>query len=115
MFHRTALSYLAAAAAAVAGLNNARAQCQPTWHAAPAGATGSQEVNGLIYASCRWVPDNGQYTPTRLVAAGTFTQAGATPTNRIASWDGTAWYSFGSGMNGTVSALATDGTTLYAG
>ncbi len=56
-----------------------------------------------------------------LYAAGTFSVAGGIPVNRIARWDGQAWSPLGSGMNGTVMALAFyddglgDGPVLYAG
>ncbi|MFZ4768177.1 MAG: choice-of-anchor D domain-containing protein, partial [Roseimicrobium sp.] len=45
-----------------------------------------------------------------------FTTAGGTSANRIAKWNGSAWSALGTGMNGTVSALAADSTGhLYLG
>ena len=52
---------------------------------------------------------------TNLYAGGYFTTAGGVPANNIAKWDGSAWSALGSGMNGTVYALAVSGTDLYAG
>ncbi|MFN5956748.1 MAG: hypothetical protein ACK462_02265, partial [Planctomyces sp.] len=42
-----------------------------------------------------------------LIASGLFTNAGGVPANRIARWNGSAWSSLGSGLNGTASALTT--------
>ena len=50
-----------------------------------------------------------------LFIGGVFTNVGSAIANRIAKWDGAAWSALGSGMNGTVRALAIDGTNLYAG
>jgi hypothetical protein len=46
---------------------------------------------------------------------GTFTSAGGQPANRIAKWDGTNWWALGSGFISTITALAVNGTNLYAG
>jgi hypothetical protein len=46
---------------------------------------------------------------TDLYAGGDFTTAGGVPVNRIAKWDGSTWSASGSGVNGTVYALAADG------
>jgi trimeric autotransporter adhesin len=43
---------------------------------------------------------------SELIVGGAFTQAGGQTANRIARWTGTAWAPLGSGMNGTVAALA---------
>jgi T5SS/PEP-CTERM-associated repeat protein len=55
----------------------------------------------------------------RLIAGGTFTQAGGQTANRIAAWDGTSWQPLGTGpangVNGTVSALAVYDGRLIAG
>jgi len=49
-------------------------------------------------------------------AGGTFITAGGVTTNNIAKWNGSAWSSLGSGVNGGVNALAIDGSgSLYAG
>jgi hypothetical protein len=60
---------------------------------------------------------------TNLYAGGGFTRrcddatcaAFTTGYNRIASWNGTTWNPLNFGLNSTVSALAWDGTNLYAG
>ena len=60
---------------------------------------------------------------TNLYAGGTFTNAGGVRVNRIAKWDGSTWSALGSGMGSSdlyepwssVSALAVNGTDLYAG
>ncbi|MBK8099538.1 MAG: delta-60 repeat domain-containing protein [Planctomycetes bacterium] len=54
----------------------------------------SREVNALVV-----MPDG------TLVATGPFTSAGGTPANGIARWNGTAWSSLGSGLNGYGTAL----------
>ena len=35
--------------------------------------------------------------------------------NRVARWDGTGWQQLGSGLDGTVRAIAVVGTDVYAG
>jgi hypothetical protein len=50
-----------------------------------------------------------------LYAGGAFTAAGSVPTNRIARWDGGAWHTLGSGMDGGVLALGVSGSNVYAG
>jgi len=70
-------------------------------------------MNGSVYAL--------MVSGTDLYAGGYFTTAGGVTVNNIAKWDGTSWSALGSGMRpeagfvGSVSALATDGTNLYAG
>ena len=46
---------------------------------------------------------------------GSFTVAGNQSANYIAKWDGSDWYSLGSGLNGTVFTIAIDGDNVYAG
>ncbi|MDO7875479.1 T9SS type A sorting domain-containing protein [Hymenobacter sp. ASUV-10] len=49
-------------------------------------------------------------------AGGYFTQAGNTPVSNIARWNGTAWSSLGTGLNGVVAALAiAPNGDVYAG
>lgn len=48
-------------------------------------------------------------------AGGYFTTAGGVPATNIARWDGNNWTSLGPGFNAWVSALATNGSDLYAG
>ncbi|MCC5807879.1 MAG: hypothetical protein JJU00_16250 [Opitutales bacterium] len=54
-----------------------------------------------------------------LYAAGTFTEGGGSPGNRVARWNGSAWESVGGGISGAVYALAVfddgSGPKLYAG
>jgi hypothetical protein len=51
----------------------------------------------------------------KLVAGGTFTYAGGRPALCIAQWDGSTWSPMGSGINGSVAALAVYNGTLVAG
>ncbi len=44
---------------------------------------------------------------------GSFINAGTTPVNRIAKWNGSSWSALGSGLNNSVFALAVSGTDLY--
>jgi len=46
---------------------------------------------------------------------GDFAQAGGSPFNGIARWDGSSWYPLGSGVNNDVSALAVSGSDVYVG
>ena len=50
-----------------------------------------------------------------LYAGGYFTTAGGVSANRIAKWNGSAWSALGSGMNGSVNALAVSGATSTRG
>ena len=50
-----------------------------------------------------------------LYIGGEFTVVGDIFANNIAEWNGSSWSALGSGMNGSVSALAVSGSTLYAG
>jgi hypothetical protein len=52
------------------------------------------------------VYDDGSGAGPALYAAGQFTNAGGQPAGRIAKWDGASWSPLGSGINGTVYALA---------
>ncbi len=51
----------------------------------------------------------------RLIVAGTFSQINSQPVSNIAAWDGHQWSALGSGINGTVRALAVHKGKLYAG
>lgn len=74
------------------------------WDGAAWQALGSG-FNNNVNALAVYDPDGpGPMTP-RLVAAGSFTFSGATPLNRIAWWDGSAWQPFASGFSNTVNAL----------
>jgi hypothetical protein len=48
-------------------------------------------------------------------AGGLFNRAGAVDASNVAKWDGTAWSALGSGVNGVVRTLASDGDDLYLG
>src|SRR5579862_4907822 len=50
-----------------------------------------------------------------LYAGGDFTTAGGVTANSIAKWNGSAWTSLGSGMNGQVNSLVFNSGNLYAG
>ena len=50
-----------------------------------------------------------------LYIGGAFTIAGNIMANNVAQWNGSGWSALGSGMNGTVYALAASGGMLYAG
>src|SRR5258708_5729195 len=43
-------------------------------------------------------------------AGGTFSMAGGIPVSNIARWDGSAWFDMNNGTNGTVNALAINGS-----
>jgi len=62
-------------------------------------------MNGTARALATWDPDgDGPQTP-HLIAGGSFTSAGGEAVSNVAPWDGTAWQSFGGGVNGDVHAL----------
>jgi hypothetical protein len=75
------------------------------WLPLGAGVSGTvatiREQGGLIYVG------------------GSFTNAGGTPANRIAVWDGANWSSLGTGgangLNATVNAILADGSDVYVG
>ena len=50
-----------------------------------------------------------------LYAGGTFTEIDGVLANRVARWDGNAWYALGEGLDDYVTALASDGVNLYVG
>src|SRR5262245_42517361 len=52
---------------------------------------------------------------SNVYAGGWFREAGDTPANYIARWDGSNWAEVGFGMNKEVWALAVSGSNLYAG
>lgn len=76
-------------------------------------------TNALVRALA--VFDDGSGDRPGLIAGGAFESAGDVPANRIAKWDGAAWSPLGSGVAGSVQALAAfDGEThagrnLYVG
>ena len=44
---------------------------------------------------------------------GSFVNAGTTPVNRIAKWNGSTWSALGSGVNSTIFAVAVNGADIY--
>ena len=72
-------------------------------------------LNGAVYSLTSFDDDGtGPHAPA-LYAGGAFTKAGGTTVNYIAKWNGSAWSSVASGMNGSVRALTTLNGALYAG
>lgn len=63
-------------------------------------------VSGEVRAILVFDPDADGPAPALLIAAGAFTTAGGVPASRIAAWNGTVWSALGSGVSGTVNALA---------
>src|SRR5258705_10198 len=84
----------------------ASGQCDGRWIAGPQARPGG--ANCLIYARTGGGPAGTGPLAPQLVIAGRFTPVGAgVPANRIASWDGTQWHTFGAGFNNDVRSLAT--------
>jgi hypothetical protein len=50
-----------------------------------------------------------------LVISGEFTVVSDVIANYVAKWNGSSWSALGSGMNGSVYALAVSGSNVYAG
>ena len=69
---------------------------------------GMPGVNNYVSATVVDGSDN-------LYMGGGFTTAGGNSANYVAKWNGSAWSALGSGLNGSVSALAVSGSDLYAG
>jgi hypothetical protein len=63
-------------------------------------------TNGEVRAMALHDPDGDGPEIARLIAGGAFTSAGGFAASRIAIWDGAAWSALGTGVNGTVNALA---------
>ena len=104
--------HLITAILAALSCSTARAQCPPSWHAAPAGSASTSISGGSVFAAATYDPPG---TPgPRAVFAGTFTTASSFACNRIAQWDGTMWLPLGTGMNGPVFALAVLNNELIA-
>jgi hypothetical protein len=78
------------------------------WHAGFGAPPGGLGTNGEVWAL--------EVFEGSLVAAGSFTQAGAVSANRVASFDGVQWSVLGSGFaDGPVHFLIEYGGDLYAG
>jgi len=84
-----------------------------TWSALDSGVSGTTHP----HISSLAVFDEG--SGPRLFAAGEFTSAGSASTSHIARWDGTAWSSPGSGLEGAAFSLASfddgSGPGLFVG
>ncbi len=89
----------------------ASAQCNGAWDAPHAPYPG---VLGTVNAVCTYDPDGGGPLPPLTVVGGAITGAGSTNASNIAAYDGTNWVTLGSGLNGTVNALAVFQNNLYA-
>ena len=68
-----------------------------------------ESINDHVYALA--VNGNG----SAVYAGGNFTWSGTNPVSRIAKWDGSKWTSMGTGLKGDVTALAVNGSIVYAG
>jgi len=86
----------------------------PAHYVACLSASGSLSLglgtNGSVYAMT-FGPDG------KLYVGGSFTQVGINPqtSNKLAAWDGANWTRFTGACDGTIYALASDGTFLYIG
>jgi len=91
-------------------------ECEPAWVQTFGGHPG---LDHLVYDLT--VFDDGSGSGPAMYAGGAFKVAGGVEANYIAKWDGTSWSPLGTGMNGTVIALAVfddglgGGPALYAG
>lgn len=95
---------------------SAFAQCGPQW--LPGFNFPGVDVSGTVSAACTWDPDGGGPQAPKLVLGGSFTRSGGVATNSVCSYDPQtgAWSPFGSGMNGSVLAVAAlPNGALYAG
>jgi hypothetical protein len=75
---------------------------------------GSNFGPGVVWLAV-WDPDGLGAAPPVLVAGGFFFTAGGVTTNNIASWNGSAWSGFSTGMNDGVQCLSVFGGQLVAG
>ena len=71
-------------------------------------------TDGAVWATTTWDPDGPGPQAELLVAAGEFQIAGDVGAHYLAAWDGSAWQPLGTGMEGTVYALAVYGGELIA-
>jgi hypothetical protein len=75
-------------------------------------ATAPNGTNGPVRAMCFY--STNPTTSARLIAAGTFTQAGGLNAANIAQFSLSGWAAMGTGMNGAVNAVAQFGSGLGA-
>jgi len=71
----------------------ARTPPPASWEPVGSGITGTRVSDLVVYDG-------------KLIACGTFTQAGGIPASNIAAWDGTTWSALGSGVNHGVVGMA---------
>ena len=91
------------------------------WNGASWSALGAG-LSGFGVAASPGIYKMGFDSKGRLVAAGNFNQVGGIGASHVAVWDGTNWFGLGGSISkglthfvGTVSALLSDGTNVYAG
>lgn len=91
-------------------LGEANAKGIGQWDGISWGALGDQPGNS---------PDNQvnaiAISGTNVYLGGDFVTAGGVTLNGIANWTGTIWQPLGNGVDGSVTALATNGAALYVG
>lgn len=90
-----------------------------TWSPVGGGiAVGSSTVNYTVAVRALTTFDDGQNGP-RLIAAGSFANAGGKPMQNLSAWDGTEWKRLGIELNGDLNALHVhddgQGPALYVG
>ena len=108
-------------------------RAQPAGPAQPAALASFQQTADLapmglypedVYWDDRFMDNNGVNGSVGAIAAdsngnvyvgGDFTVAGGMPANGIARWDGSAWHALGSGVDGSVYAIAVSGSDVYVG
>ncbi|MCC6143165.1 MAG: hypothetical protein IT368_05095 [Candidatus Hydrogenedentes bacterium] len=98
-------------AVAFVGSVPAIADCPSDWRP----GEGIPGVNGVVYATTLWDPDDSGPQPVMLVVGGNFTIAGTAFANNIAAWNGAAWSPLAQGTNGTVNSLTVFNGELIAG
>jgi hypothetical protein len=91
---------------------------------------GTQRVDVVLWNGSTWTslgldatrPGHGAWVNSivalpngDVVAGGQFSHVAGQPMNGLARWDGTSWSPLGSGIDGTVYALAFAGDTLFVG
>ncbi|MCU0862849.1 MAG: WD40 repeat domain-containing protein [Planctomycetes bacterium] len=89
------------------------AQCAPQWMA----AFEAPGVSGTVFAAASWDPDGYGPIPPTVVLGGSLTAGGGVPAGNIVSFESNVWAPLGSGMNGSVLALAslTNGNFVAGG
>lgn len=72
--------------------------------------SGSTRDNAVSHSATALAGDN-----ENLYIGGLFNVAGGKTTNRIARWDGSDWYTLGSGLNDYVNDIKSHGSDIYVG